>query len=140
MKRVPYVSIIVENMEGEVLLLLRDNKSTHVFPNHWTLISGKVENDETPEMTAHRLLKEETGLKANLSFWKQYDREHPLFIVDQHIFIGKVGTMGGILVLGQDTQFVNPGEIKHLKIGYGFKDLLNEYFLTTMDELDVHHS
>jgi 8-oxo-dGTP pyrophosphatase MutT (NUDIX family) len=130
MKRIPYVSIILENMEGEILLLLRDNQSTPVFPNHWTLIGGNLEEGETPEMAAHRQLKEETGLEASLSFWKQYDREHPLFIIDQHIFVGKVDTSGGILVLGQDTQFFKPSEVKHLKIGYGFKTLLNEYFLS----------
>ena len=140
MKRIPYVSIIVENMEGEVLLLLRDNKSTHVFPNQWTLIGGNVKNDETPEMAAHRMLKEETGLKANLSFWKQYDREHPLLIIDQHIFVGTVDTSGGALVPGGYTQFFKRSEIQYLKIGYGFKPLLNEYFLTTMGDHDVHHS
>lgn len=140
MKRVPYVSIILENTNGEVLLLLRDNKSTTVFPNHWTLIGGNVENNETPEIAANRLLVEEIGLKTNLSFWKRYDREHPLFIVDQHIFTGKVDTSGGLLVLGRDTQFFKPWDIKHLRIGYGFKDLLHEYFSTMMDQLHVHHS
>jgi ADP-ribose pyrophosphatase YjhB (NUDIX family) len=130
MKRIPYVSIILENMEGEILLLLRDNKSTHIFPNHWTLIGGNVEDGEAPERAADRQLKEETGLEASLSFWKQYDREHPLFIVDQHVFVGKVDTSGRILVLGRDTQFIKPSEVKHLKIGYGFKALLNEYFLS----------
>jgi len=70
MKRVPCVSIIIENMESEVLLLLRDDKPTIAFPNHWTLVGGKVEDGETPEMAAHRELEEETGLKATLSFWK----------------------------------------------------------------------
>jgi 8-oxo-dGTP pyrophosphatase MutT (NUDIX family) len=140
MKRIPYVSIILENLEGEILLLLRENKSTHVFPNHWTLIGGKVEKDETSEMAAHRQLEEETGLKTNLSFWKRYDREHPLFTVDQHIFVGKVDTSGGLLVLGRDTQFFKPSDIRYLKIGYGFKVLLHEYFLTTMGDVHVHHS
>jgi 8-oxo-dGTP pyrophosphatase MutT (NUDIX family) len=130
MKRIPYVFIILENMEGEILLLLRDNESTHVFPKHWTLIGGTVENDETSEMAAHRRLEEETGLKADLSFWKRADREHPLFTVDQHIFVGKVDTSSGLLVLGRDTQFFKPSDIQYLKIGYGFKTLLNEYFLS----------
>jgi 8-oxo-dGTP diphosphatase len=132
MKRVPCVSIILENAEGEVLLLLRDNKSTIMFPNHWTLVGGKVDDGETPETAAHRELKEETGLKANLSFWKRYDREHPLFIVDQYVYTGKVDVSSETLVLGegQDLQFFKPSEIVHLKIGYGFDSLLNEYFRT----------
>ena len=128
MKRVPYVSIILANAEGEVLLLLRDNKSTPVFPNHWTLIGGKVENGETPEIAARRQLEEETGLKTDLSFWKRYDREHPLFIIDQHIYTGRVANSREMLVLGRDTQFITRCEIEHLKIGYGFKNVLNEYF------------
>lgn len=132
MKRVPYVSLILENAENEVLLLLRDNKSTITFPNHWTLVGGKVEEGETPETAAQRELREETGLKANLAFWKHYDREHTLFIVDQYVYTGKVDVSSKAPVLGKgrDLQFFKPSEIVHLKIGYGFDALLNEYFLT----------
>jgi 8-oxo-dGTP diphosphatase len=137
MKRLLCVSIIVENMEGEVLLLLRDNKSTMVFPNQWTLISANVEDGEIPERAAHREFAEETGLNAVLTFWKRYDRQHPLFIVDQHIYTAKVA---GILGEGQAHQFFKPYEIEYLKIGYGFKALLQEYFLTTIGNLHVHYS
>jgi 8-oxo-dGTP diphosphatase len=124
------------------LLLLRDNKSTITFPNHWTLIGGKVEDSETPETAAHRELAEETGLRANLSFWKRYDREHTLFIVDQYIYTGKMDTPPEMLVLGkgQALQFFKPAEIGRLKIGYGFKALLNEYFSTKIGNPHVHHS
>jgi 8-oxo-dGTP diphosphatase len=131
MKRIPCVSIILENVQGEVLLLLRDNKSTVVFPSHWTLVGGRVEDGETPEVAAHRELAEETGLKASLSFWKRYDRQHPLFIVDQHVYIGRVEISDESPVLAEDQaiQFFKPGETHDLKIGYGFKALLDEYFL-----------
>jgi 8-oxo-dGTP diphosphatase len=131
MKRIPCVSVILENKEGEILLSLRDNKSTIVYPNHWTLVGGKVEDGETPEMGAHRELAEETGLTANLSFWKRYDRQHTLFIVDQYIYVGKVDVRLDSMVLGegQSLQFFKPAEIERLKIGYGFKALLKEYFL-----------
>ena len=129
MKRIPCVSMILRNLEGEVLLCLRDNQSSSTYPNHWTLIGGTVEDGETPEMAAHRQLEEETGLKAHLAFWKSYDRPHPLFIADQYIYIGKVATQR-LLVLGKDIQFFKPSEVMHLKIGYGFKDVLNEYFLS----------
>jgi 8-oxo-dGTP diphosphatase len=142
MKRVPCASVILENLEGEVLLMLRDNRSTITFSNHWTLVGGKVEDGETPEMAAQRELVEETGLKANLSFWKRYDRQHTLFIVDQYIYLAKANTSPEMLILGegQALQFFKPAEIGHLKIGYGFKALLNEYFLTATGNLHVHHS
>ena len=142
MKHIPCVSIILENTEGKVLLLLRDNKSTITFPNHWTLIGGKVEAGETPEMAADRELAEETGLKASLSFWMRYDREHTLFIVDQHIYLAKVDTSPEKLILGegQALQFFKRAEIERLKIGYGFKALLHEYFSKTLGNLHVHHS
>jgi 8-oxo-dGTP diphosphatase len=130
MKCVPFVSIILENTEGEVLLLLRDNQSTPTYPNHWTLIGGQIEAGETPEMAARRRLEEETGLKTSLSFWKRYEREHTFFTVDQYVYVGKIAHSRDLLVLGRDTQFFKPSEVQYLHIGYGFKDLLNEYFLS----------
>lgn len=142
MKRIPCASIIVENTEGEVLLLLRDNKASIAYPNHWTLIGGKMEEGETPEMAAHRELAEETGLKATLVFWMRYDRQHAIFIVDQYIYTAKVDVPQESLVLGegQALQFFKPDEIKRLKIGYGFKAILSEYFLSRTGSSDVHHS
>jgi 8-oxo-dGTP pyrophosphatase MutT (NUDIX family) len=129
MKHVPFVSIILENREGEVLLLLRDNKTTRTFPNQWTLLGGNVRAGETPEITAQRELQEETGIRSSLSFWKHYEREHALFIVDQYVYVGKTEDSSALLVLGRDMQFFKPAEIEYLKIGYGFKELLTEYFL-----------
>lgn len=141
MKRVPCVSIIVENKEGEILLLLRDNRSTTMFPNHWTLIGGNVRTAETPERAAQREL-EQAGLTSTLSFWKRYDREHPLFTVDQHIYTAKVNAPPELLISGknQELQFFKPDEVRYLKIGYGFKALLHEYFSATIGIVHVHHS
>ena len=142
MNRIPCVYIILENRRGEVLLLLRDNKSTITFPNHWTLVGGKVEDGETPERAAHRELAEETGLKASLTFWKRYDRQHPLFIVDQHVYLGKVDALLESMVLGegQALAFFEPAEVCRLRIGYGFKALLGDYFSMTIGDFHVHHS
>ena len=142
MKRIPCASIIIENTKGEVLLLLRDNKSSINYPNHWTLVGGKVEDGETPEMAAHRELAEETGLIAVLTFWTRYDRQHPLFIVDQYVYTTQVNTPADSMALGegQALQFFKPDETQRLKIGYGFESLLNEYFLSRTGSSDVHHA
>ena len=131
MNRIPCASVIIQNKDSEILLLLRNNESTIGYPNHWTLIGGKVKDGELPEMAAHRELEAETGLKADLTFWKRYDREHPLFIVDQYIYVGKVDASLESMVWeeGQALQFFKPEEIGRLKIGYGFKVLLKEYVL-----------
>jgi 8-oxo-dGTP pyrophosphatase MutT (NUDIX family) len=90
MIRVPCVAIIIKNSQGEILLLLRDDDPTISFPNHWTLVGGKVEDGETSETAAHRELLEEIDVDIDLTFWKRYDRQHPNAIVDQHIYLGKI--------------------------------------------------
>jgi 8-oxo-dGTP pyrophosphatase MutT (NUDIX family) len=88
-----------------------------------------VSEGETPAMAAVRQLREETGVETSLSFWKRYDREHSLFMIDQYVYTGNVQDSRNLLVLGRDTQFFNPCEIAYLRIGYGFKELLQEYLL-----------
>jgi len=129
--RVPCVAVIIENKQGEILLLLRDDKPTISCPNHWTLVGGKVEEDETPEAAAHREMLEEIGVDTDVTFWKQYDRQHPFAVVDQHIFVGNIDMPRESLTLGegQDVRFFNSHEIRNLKIGFEFDTLLNEYFL-----------
>jgi 8-oxo-dGTP diphosphatase len=114
MRSIPCASVIIENMAGEVLLLLRDDKPDLTFPNFWTLVGGKIQDGETPEMAAQRELEEETGLKANLSFWKRYNRCYPYFVVDQYIYLAKIDSSAVSLVLGegQDFQFFKPAEVK----------------------------
>ncbi len=132
MIRVPCVAIIIENKQSKILLLLRDDKPTISYPNHWTLIGGKVEEGETPETAAHREMLEEIGVDTDVTFWKQYDRQHPFAIVEQHIYVGKIDTPRELLTLGegQDIRFFNSHEIKNLKIGFEFDTLLHEYFLS----------
>ena len=52
MIRVPCVAIVIENRQKEILLLLRDIDPTIFYPDHWTLVGGKVEEGETPEAAA----------------------------------------------------------------------------------------
>ncbi len=135
MIRVSGVAIIIENKQKEVLLLLRDDDPGISFPNHWTLVGGKVEDDETPEIAAHREMLEEIGVDMDVTFWKRYDRQHPFAIVDQHIYIGQIDLPRESLTLGegQDFRFFSSDELKNLEIGFEFDALLDEYFLSRKD-------
>jgi 8-oxo-dGTP diphosphatase len=129
---VPCVAIIIENRQGEILLLLRDSKPTISYPNHWTLVGGKVEEGEIPETAAHREMLEEVGVDIDLTFWKRYDRQHPNAIVDQYIYFGEIDVPCESLTLGegQDVRFFKFNETKTLEIGFEFDALLDEYFLS----------
>jgi ADP-ribose pyrophosphatase YjhB (NUDIX family) len=83
---IPCVAIIIENSKKEFLLLLRDDKLGLSFAKYWTLIGGRVEDGETPEIAAHRELLEKTGLKMELFFWKRYNRISPQAPVNQYIY------------------------------------------------------
>ena len=129
MLRVPCVSVIIENSKRELLLLLRDDKPDIACPNQWALVGGHVEEGESPEMAMHREIFEEIGQKMDLFFWKRYDRQYPQAIVDQYIYTGRFDVKEPDIILGegQAFRFFKAEEIKHLKIGFGFDDLLREY-------------
>ena len=129
--RFPAVAIIIENPHGEILMLLRDDKPSISFPNHWSLVGGKVERGETFEVAAYRELLEEIGVDLDLTLWKRYDRQHPNAIVDQHIYLGKTDLPLKSLTLGegQDMRFFNSNDVKGLNIAFEFDSLLEEYFL-----------
>ena len=55
-------SIIFINDNNEILLFLRDDKPSIPFPNMWDLPGGHVEENETPEQSIVREMKEELEL------------------------------------------------------------------------------
>jgi 8-oxo-dGTP diphosphatase len=57
---------------GRLLIYLRDDKPEIPFPNHWDLIGGHVEADETPEQALLREVKEEIGV--DLEHWLFFRR------------------------------------------------------------------
>lgn len=118
-------------------MLLRDDKPTISFPNHWSLAGGKVEEGETPDAAAHRELLEEIGIDLEISLWKRYDRRHPFAIVDQHVYLGKIDVPLESLTLGegQEMRFFKPCEIENIKIAFEFDALFEEYFLLNTNNL-----
>ncbi|MBI2644539.1 MAG: NUDIX hydrolase [Candidatus Wildermuthbacteria bacterium] len=68
--------IFLENEEGKLLFLLRDNNPHIPFPNTWDLIGGHLEGSETPEEALRREVREEIGeelLDYSFSFFRSYE-------------------------------------------------------------------
>jgi 8-oxo-dGTP diphosphatase len=55
---IPYTLIACENADGELLMLKRTKPP---FVGMWNFVGGKIEPDESPEVSAHRELLEELG-------------------------------------------------------------------------------
>ena len=131
MAGIPAVAIIIENLKGEVLIQLRENRPDLPFANQWTLPGGKVEPNETPIKAAIRELEEETGLDTPLSFWKMYERFGKNNIqIEQHVFRGITGESLENIVLGEGAalRFIAEKDIRSLQIAYGFDRLIEEFF------------
>ncbi len=134
---IPTVAIIIENLKGEVLIQLRENRPNLPFANQWTLPGGKVEPNEVPIKAAMRELQEETELNTPLLFWKMYERFGKNHIqIEQHVFIGITSEPLENIVLGEGAalRFIAEKDIQSLQIAYGFDKLIEEFFFTRNKE------
>jgi 8-oxo-dGTP diphosphatase len=124
-------AIILENDKGEFLFYLRDNKPGIPFPNHWDLIGGHVENEETPEEALVREFKEELDLDLKeYTFYKKYE----CFTGDayeniKYIYSGKINLPIEKVTLleGIRTQYFSREEIPGVKFANILKSIIMEY-------------
>ena len=120
-------NIILMNSEKRVLLYLRDDKPTLLYPNMWALPGGYVEEGETPEQCILREIEEELGVKLG---------EVILFIAAQrsygieHTFWARVNVHLEDLVLteGQAIRWFTFDEIKKTELGYEDNSILKAFF------------
>lgn len=124
-------AIILENNEGEILLYLRDNKSTIPFPNHWDLFGGHVEEGETPEEALVREVKEELNYDLkDYRFFKKYDcQEGDVAPNIKYVYVGKIEKPISELTLdvGQKLQFFKPSEIPNVKFANILASIVIDY-------------
>jgi 8-oxo-dGTP diphosphatase len=55
-------SSFIINAKSQVLLIQRSEKSS--YPGYWQLVEGKMENDESPNETIAREVREEIGVQV----------------------------------------------------------------------------
>lgn len=131
MIRAGYVTAILHNSQGQVLLHQRDEKPGLVFAGYWSTLGGKIEADESPDEAIHRELMEEIGVSVPVMLWKVYDRPiSSTFTIEQYVFTGRIdyGLSEMVLMEGQDLNYFSPEALSSLPIAFGFEVLLGEFF------------
>ncbi len=124
-KAINCAGIIIENSKGEILLQLRDEKVKD-FPNHWVLLGGGLENGESPEQTAKREIKEETGIElGNLKHFKNFSYRQ----FNQAFFYKKMDLDPSEIVLkeGKEIRFFSKKDITGLKFGFNIREVVESF-------------
>ncbi|MCL5091033.1 MAG: NUDIX domain-containing protein [Patescibacteria group bacterium] len=123
--------------KGKLLLLLRDNNPNIPAPNTWTVIGGAPEEDETPEQTFVREVKEETNIDlTDFNFLFVFNLEGE----EKYVFHSKLNQKQSEQIKlgneGQRLDFFSFEEIRNLPLArttlnfYKKHDLLLKKLLT----------
>ncbi|BAY80216.1 NUDIX hydrolase (plasmid) [Nostoc linckia NIES-25] len=127
MREAPGADIIILNSQQQVLLVLRDNKSSIPFPNTWALLGGYIEENESKEAAIRRELVEEMELElGEIKFFKSYFWQE----CDEHIFWTQLDLDISQITLheGQKLGYFSREEIKQLEFASHYDEILVEFF------------
>ncbi|WP_445633083.1 Nucleoside diphosphate-linked moiety X motif 17 [Nostoc sp. DSM 114161] len=127
MREPPGADIIILNSQQQVLLVLRDNKSSIPFPNTWALLGGYLEENETPEVAIRRELVEELEIElGEVNFFKSYFWQE----CDEHIFWTRLDLDISQIHLqeGQKLAYFNREELTQLEFASHYDQILLEFF------------
>ena len=123
-------SILFTNNSDQILLFLRDDKSSIPFPNRWDILGGGVEDNETPLECITREMKEEIGISlTDVNLFNVYnlpDRYECTFWKMSDFNIKDIR-----LTEGQRLQWFTYEEIEHMNdddVAFGFKPIILEFF------------
>jgi len=123
------VSIILLNSKNEVLLFLRDDKSTIPFPNTWDLLGGHIEEGESPEECIRREMDEEIEIKlGEIKLFKKY--EWPDF--DEFIFWKVIDLNIPEIDLheGQRLAYFNRSQLNSTELAFHYNQVFQDFFFS----------
>ena len=132
-------SIIFYNSLEQVLLFLRDDDATILYPNMWDLPGGHVEPEETPRQCIVREMKEEMELELSdfdLLNKKEFkDRIEYTFYKHINLRIEQIN-----LHEGQKLAWFSLEEATNKTLAYGFHEILADFVSYIKKEPDSYKS
>jgi len=124
----PQCGIIIENAQGEILLQLRDNIPSILYPNRWGTFGGQVDTGETPHQAIVRETKEELD----------YDLKDPEFFgnypcdgYDIYMFrqVDKNISLRDLTVReGRMGKFFSTKAFKKIPCAFNCREIVEDYF------------
>ena len=110
-----FATVILVDPRGWLLLQERDEHAP-IAPDKWGLVGGHVEDGEDFTPAAHRELAEETGLRAELAYWRTF-RVHDEQD-DMAVYVAATTITDADVVCGEGRQivFVDPATIHALPL------------------------
>ncbi len=121
------VGIILLNSKNQFLLILRDDKPTIPYPNHWDLPGGHLEPGETPEDCLQREMWEEMELELN---HPKLFRHYIWLEFEEYIFWDRMDLVPDQIPLheGQKTDYFSYDQIPDLKLAFKSAVVIPEFF------------
>lgn len=120
--------IILLNSKNEVLLLLRDNNLGIPYPNMWDIPGGMVEENEVPEQTVRREIKEEMEIDnlGEIKLFNVFTTEN----ITDYIFWKRMDIIPEEINLheGQIIKYFNREQIKNIQLAFNYNFVLDEFF------------
>jgi 8-oxo-dGTP pyrophosphatase MutT (NUDIX family) len=136
--------VILVDREGRVLLQLRDNDPAIMYPDHWGITGGAALPGESPEETARREVREETGLElGTIEPFRAYYFEETRTAAgaratsrrsgadyELYLFHAPCDVPAGEMSCGEgrELRFFAPDEVDALDIAYNHREVLADFF------------
>ena len=123
--RSPRSSEAFVTYKGKYLLMLRDDFPHIKNPNTWSILGGITEEEETPEESLIRELKEEGNIDVvNYQLLFNYPTGETIFHIELNENQFKQLKLGGE---GQDLKFFTFKQLLKLSLSSTVKDYLKDY-------------